>query len=145
MLSEQTQTTIKSTLPLLHAQGEAIAARTYEILFDKYPQTNILFTKAPPNQPQLLAKAIIHYCEYIDDLSALDQLLDNIAAKHLKMDVHPGHYPMLGHSWLQAVQEVMGDDFTEEMLSAWKDAYFFLADLLIERERELATQGAQSE
>jgi nitric oxide dioxygenase len=44
---------------------------------------------------------------------------------------------MVGVSLLQAIQDVLGDAVTEDVINAWKEAYFFLADILIAREKEI--------
>ncbi len=136
-LSEQNKVLVKATLPLLQAHGEKIAERTYELMFAQYPQTKILFANFSEEQPKRLATFILAYCDNIDNLEILDNMLAHTAAKHTVADVHPGHYPMLGHSFLQAVREVLGKAVTEETIVAWKDAYFYLADLLVERENKL--------
>jgi len=139
MLTEQVKTIIKSTAPLLCEHGNAIAIRTYDILFEKYPQTKLLFSKAPKNQAHKLATVIIDYCENIDNIEALSEKLDIVAERHVKMDVHPGHYTMMGHALMQGIKEVLQDEATDEIMAAWKTAYYYLADQLIERERALST------
>jgi nitric oxide dioxygenase len=138
-LSETTQTVVKNSVPLLQTHGEAIAARTYAIMFEKYPQTQLLFSRTVPEQAPRLANIIIAYCDSIDNLERLHQSLDAIAERHALADVHPGHYPMLGHSLLQALKEVLGQTATDELLTAWREAYFYLADTLIEKERVIKT------
>ncbi len=58
MLTDKTIALIKATLPVMQEHGEAIAAKTYELLFKHYPQTKPLFSKAPVNQPKILARWI---------------------------------------------------------------------------------------
>lgn len=137
MLTDKTIELIKATLPLMQEHGEAIATKTYEILFAQYPQVKPLFAKAPPHQPKILARSTILYAEHIDNLSAINEALNKIAHKHVAADVHPGHYPMFGLSFIQALREVLGKSASEEVILAWKDAYFYFADLLIQRERSL--------
>jgi len=141
MLSQHTIAIVKQTAPVIRERGEEITSRMYDILFDTYPQTKALFSKAPNNQPEILAKSIIAYCDNIERLEALKGGLDNIARKHVAVDVHPGHYPMVGQSLLQAISDILGTDVaTPEVIEAWKEAYFFLADILIDKERQLSTQ-----
>lgn len=137
MLTEQTQAIIKSTAPLLERYGEVIAKRTYEILFEQYPQTKNLFSQASPHQPQKLAHLIIAYCENIDDLTILNHEMEKVSRRHIALDIQPGHYPMMGQSFLQAMADVLGDKATPEILAAWREGYFYLADKLLERERAL--------
>lgn len=142
MLTAKTIELIKATLPLMQEHGEAIAAKTYEILFAQYPQVKILFAKAPHHQPKILARSTILYAEHIDNLSQISDALNSIAEKHVTADVHPGHYPMFGHSFIQALREVLGKSANEEVILAWKDAYFYLADLLIQREQAIEKKRA---
>jgi nitric oxide dioxygenase len=60
-----------------------------------------------------------------------------MAVAHVKTNVLPEHYPMVGGSILKAIEHVLGDAATEQVLEAWGEAYFFLADILIAREKEL--------
>jgi len=46
-----------------------------------------------------------------------------------------------GLSILGAIKDVLGEAATEDVLNAWKEAYFFLADILIARETELYAQA----
>lgn len=140
MLNESTIALIKASAPVIREHGEAITTRMYEILFEKYPQTKPLFARAPKNQPQILARSIMAYCEHIDNLDALKGAIEKIAHKHVDTDIHAGYYPMVGHSLLQAIKEILGDAATSEVINAWKDAYFFLADVLINREHQLFTE-----
>jgi len=138
MLTDKTIALIKVTLPVMQEHGEAIATKTYELLFKHYPQTKPLFSKAPVNQPKILARSVILYSEHLDNLDAINNILNKIAQKHVSADVHPGYYPMFGHSFIQAMREVLGKSVSEEVILAWKEAYFYFADLLIQREQALA-------
>lgn len=136
-LSPQTVETVKATVPVLQEHGMAITSRMYDVLFDKYPETKSLFGSAPESQPRILAAAVAAYANNIDNLSALKDAVERMAAAHVRTNVKPEHYPMVGDSLLTAMQDVLGDAATPEVLDAWKEAYFFLADILISREEML--------
>jgi hemoglobin-like flavoprotein len=144
MLTEPTIKLIKTTTPLMQEHGEAIAAKMYDIMFAQYPQTKLLFAKAPLDQPKILARSVILYSQHIDNLVAINDVLDKIAQKHVSVDVHPGHYPMLGHSFIQAMREVLGNSVNEEVIIAWKDAYFYFAELLIQREQAIVAKQRET-
>lgn len=139
-LSQQTIDTVKATAPVLQQHGGAITSRMYEVLFEKYPETKSLFKSAPEDQPRILAGAVAAYANNIDNLGALGGAVERMAAAHVRTDVKAEHYPMVGDSILTALQDVLGDAATPEILDAWKEAYFFLADLLTAREKELYAQ-----
>lgn len=141
-ITADTQKIVKSTAPILKKKGDAITARMYELMFKNYPEVEALFANAPDNQNEILARAIIAYSENIDNLPALDGALDKIAQHHLNTNVKPEHYPIVEESLLQAMKDVLGNVITDEIAEAWKSAYWFLADLLIERENALYAKAA---
>lgn len=136
-LSAKTIEICKKTAPLLVEYGEAITKKMYENLFTNYPETKELFSDAPKDQHIKLAGAIVAYAANIDKLYVLGNAIENMAKKHVKTNVKPEHYPMVGVSLLQAIKDVLGDVASEDVIEAWKEAYFFLADILIKREKEL--------
>ena len=136
-LSQQTIKTVKATIPVLREHGLAITTRMYDVLFDKYPETKALFRNAPKNQPKVLAAAVAAYARHIDNLDGLKDAVERMAAAHVRANVQPEHYPMVGDAILTAMRDVLGEAATPEILEAWKEAYFFLADVLIDREKAL--------
>jgi len=136
-LSEKTIEICKATAPVIAEHGEAITTRMYEILFENYPETKALFGDAPEEQHKILAGAIAAYAANIDNLDVLGKAVEGMAKRHVKTNVKPEHYPMVGVSLLQAIKDVLGDAATEDVIDAWKEAYFFLGDILIAREKEL--------
>jgi nitric oxide dioxygenase len=135
--TEESRKIVKETAPVLKQHGEAITTRMYEIMFSEYPDAKALFKNAPNNQNQILARSILAYAENIDNLEALEGALDKIARHHLDTEVKPIHYPWVAESLLQAMKDVLGDAATDKVINAWFGAYWFLADILIEREKKL--------
>lgn len=136
-LSEKTIEICKATAPVLVEHGEVITTRMYEILFSNYPETKELFGEAPEDQHKKLAAAIAAYAANIDNLEVLGKAVEGMAQRHVKTKVQPEHYPMVGVSLLTAIKDVLGDAATDDIIEAWKEAYFFLGDILIAREKEL--------
>lgn len=136
-LSESTIAIVKATAAPVAANGEAITKRMYEILFATEPALKELFKDADPEQHKKLAAAVAAYAANIDNLGVLSKAVEKIAQTHVSSTIKPEHYPVVGVSLLQAVKEVLGDAATDEVIEAWKEAYFFLADILIAREKEI--------
>lgn len=134
-LSQTTIDTVKATIPVLKTHGLDITSRMYEVLFEKYPETKALFKSQPEDQPKILAGAIAAYAMNIDNLGALNDAVSRMASAHVRTSVKPEHYPMVGDAVLTAMKDVLGDAATPEILDAWKEAYFFLADILIAKEK----------
>lgn len=144
-LSAKTKDIVKSTAPVIKAKAEQLTGKMYEIMFSTYPYAKPLFKNAPPNQPQVLARSIVGYAENIDRLDALSDVLDNIAAHHVKTSILPAHYPWVADSLLKAIKDTLGDKATDEVIAAWGEAYWFLANVLIERERKLYQEALTDE
>ncbi len=134
MLKPETIQIVKSTAPVIREKGEEITKRMYDILFTKYPETKELFKNAPPEQYRILANAIIAYSSNVDNLPALEKAIEGMVNKHIETNVKPEHYSMVGDALLTAIKEVLNPD--SEVLEAWKEAYNFLADVLIKEEEK---------
>jgi len=143
-MTEKTKEIIKATAPVVKEHGEAITTTMYKILFERHPETKALFKDASEDQYKKLANAIYAYAANIDKLENLSKGIEQMALIHVEKEVKPEHYPLVGEALLDAIKQVLGDAATEEVLEAWKEAYFFLAEVLIAREAELYQQQSNA-
>jgi hemoglobin-like flavoprotein len=143
-LSAETIAIVKSTAPALQKHGVAITTRMYERLFED-ESIKALFDQAAQKsgeQPKRLAAAILGYAQNIDKLGALKGAVARMVARHVETGVHAEHYPYVANALLPAIRDVLGDAATDEVLAAWGEAYWFLADILIAAEAEEYTRQA---
>jgi len=136
-MTENTKAIIKSTAPLLKERGEEITTVMYRFLFARNPEVKELFKDAEPDQYKKLASAVYAYAANIDNLDVLGKGIEKMALVHVRTNIQPEHYPLVGNALLSAIEEVLGDAATPEVVVAWREAYFFLADVLIKRESEI--------
>jgi len=47
------------------------------------------------------------------------------------------HYPAVASALFPAIKDVLGEAATPEILQAWGQAYWYLADIMIRREKAL--------
>ena len=73
----------------------------------------------------------------IDNLGVLASRVERITQKHVALNILPEHYHFVAEALLGAIKDVLGDAATEEVLEAWGEAYWFLADLLMAREANI--------
>lgn len=135
-LSTETIALVKSTAPALQQHGLAITQRMYERLFVN-EEVKQMFDQAAQKsgeQPKLLAAAILAYAQNIDKLEALTGPVMRMAARHVETRVKPEHYPLVADALLLAIRDVLQDAATDEILAAWREAYEFLANILINQE-----------
>lgn len=138
-LSPKSIELIKATAPVVAEHAESITSAMYEILFSKHPELKELFKNAQPDQHKKLAAAVVAYASNIDNLGVLSKAIEKMAQTHVRSTVKPEHYPIVGGALLEAISKILGEAATQEILDAWAEAYFFLANILINREKELYT------
>lgn len=138
-LAPETIRIVKATAPALVQHGLAITTRMYERLFVD-AEIKALFDQAAQSsgeQPRRLAAAIVAFAQNVDNLPALAGAIEHMAGKHVRSHVRPEHYPAVANALLPAIREILGEAATDEVLAAWGEAYWFLADVLIAREKQL--------
>ncbi|MEM8832498.1 MAG: globin domain-containing protein [Cyanobacteria bacterium P01_G01_bin.19] len=139
-ISQQTIDIVKATAPALKEHGKTITSRMYEIMFSSHPEVKSQFdmsAQANGTQPAKLATAVYAYATHIDDLGALTAAVDTIAHRHVATHVLPEQYPIVGECLLKAIQDVLGNAATEDVMNAWTEAYQALAEIFIDREQEI--------
>lgn len=132
-LSEQTIAIVKATAPVLQEHGVAITTRMYERLFVNEAVKSMFDQAAQKSgeQPRRLAAAILAYAQNVDRLQNLDAPVRRMVERHVETGVKAEHYPIVAEALLPAIRDVLGDAASDEVLGAWGEAYWFLADILI--------------
>ena len=99
-------------------------------MFDRAAQTS-------GEQPKRLAAAILAYAKNIDRLQNLGPAVSRMVSRHIETGVRPEHYPHVANALLPAIRDVLGEEVaTDEVLAAWGEAYWMLADILIGAEAQ---------
>ncbi len=144
-LRPNTIETVKATVPALEAHGLEITRRMYDRLFED-DEIRALFNQShhgeTGSQPKALAGAVLAYARNIETLGALGPAVERIAQKHVGLQILPEHYPYVGEALLGAIGDVLGDAATDEVMTAWEEAYWALADILMAREKTLYDRSA---
>lgn len=130
---------VKSTAPVLKEHSTEIGKHFYELLFKRVPELRNVFNQT--NQKRGLQQEALVYSVYaagenIDSLENIDQLVERIAEKHVSLGVKPEQYPVVGEALIQAVQDVLGDAATDDVIEAWQAAYDYIAHLFIDIEKK---------
>jgi nitric oxide dioxygenase len=140
MLSQRTIDIVKATAPVLEEHGETLTQHFYKRMFAHNPEVAPLFNPAHQragSQQKALAAAICAYAANIENLEILGGAVELIAQKHASLRILPEHYPIVGDNLLASIREVLGPAATEQVITAWAEAYGFLAEILIGREKQI--------
>jgi nitric oxide dioxygenase len=140
-LTEEQNSTIKATIPLLEVGGELLINHFYRLLLTEYPEVAPFFNKSHQSsgdQPRALANAVLAYAKNIDRLQNLGPVASQIINKHVSLGVRPDQYPLVGTCLLRSIREVLGAEIvTDLVIDAWAAAYQQLADILIAAEEKV--------
>jgi nitric oxide dioxygenase/hemoglobin len=128
---------VKRTAPAIEKCGVEITTAMYARLFEN-AEIAALFDQAAQGsgeQPRRLAAAILAYAKNIDKLQNLGSAVKRTVSRHVETGVRAEHYPYVADALLPAMRDVIGAEVaTDEVLAAWREAYWMLADILIEAE-----------
>lgn len=136
---------VKSTVPVLETHGEQITKRFYELMFSNHPELLHIFNHANQKQgrqQRALAAAVYAAARYIDQLDAILPVVRQIGHKHRSLGIKPEQYPIVGKHLLLAIKDVLGDAATDEVITAWTEAYEAIASVFIQVEKELYDEAA---
>jgi len=139
-LNAEQKDLVKASIPALEAHGLDITRSFYTRLIDENPSLNNVFNVSNQvnfEQPKALASAVYAYAANIDDLTPLLPAVELLSNKHTSLYVRPEQYAVVGTYLLQAIQHVLGDAVTHELLGAWEAAYWQLAKILIVKEDQM--------
>jgi len=146
MLTDNEIKIIKASAPALAEYGEQITGRFYQILLKNNPELCNIFNmtnQKTGNQKQALAMAVYAFAKYVDNLSVILGDVERIAQKHASLGIKAEHYPLVGSALLAAIKEILNPG--DEVLAAWASGYGLLANVFIEREKELYQESAEKE
>ncbi|QZN73504.1 NO-inducible flavohemoprotein [Paenibacillus sp. DR312] len=144
MLSEHTIRVIKSTVPVLEVHGEAITRHFYETMFAAHPELLNIFNHANQKQGRqqaALANMVYTAALHIDNLSSILPAVRQVAHKHRSLGIVPEQYAIVGTYLLQAIKDVLGDAATDEIITAWGEAYNVIAGAFIGIEQDMYTKA----
>ena len=142
-LSKDTIRIVKNSAQQITQHCEEITLTMYPILFEKYPQLKKQFAKAPDNQHMKLAEAISAYAINIERLDRLAPALMVIAKRHVQTNVRPSQYIYVEDALLSAMCIVLKEEKNSELMTAWSEAYWYIAEVLINMERTLCMEKSK--
>lgn len=136
---------LEESFAALAPQAEALVARFYETLFEKYPAVKPMFseTEVEKQQKKLLDSLVL----VVNNLRHPDKLVPALQAlgkKHQNYGAIAEHYGAVAEVLLEVMAEFAGDLWSDEMETAWSDALQLVANVMLdaytadEEENEMA-------
>ncbi|WP_169252835.1 globin domain-containing protein [Brevibacterium sp. 'Marine'] len=143
MISRPAFTIVKDTLPVIGSAIGDITPIFYDRMFTARPDLLAdLFNRgnqAQGEQQKALAGAIAAYASLLvsEDAPNIDAMMSRIANKHASLGITEDQYPIVYEHLFAAIGEVLGGAATPEVVDAWTEVYWDMANTLIAAERTL--------
>lgn len=122
---------LRESFDLVVERSPNLTHRFYEILFERYPQTQEMF---PPHrrerQEGMLTEALVAVLDHLEDAPWLTSALHALGAKHVGYGVTSEMYGWVGDALLRTLGEAAGKAWTPELQGAWAEAYDAIAGLM---------------
>ncbi|EFA85250.1 flavohemoglobin [Heterostelium album PN500] len=145
-LDAKTIEIVKSTIPALAGTGSKLTQHFYARMLGNNPELKNVFNEANQRsnaQSEALFGAVCAYAQNIDNLAPLLPAVEKIAQKHCSLNIKPEQYSIVGENLLATIDELLAPP--KEVIDAWAAAYGVLADIFIQREKEIYDQSASVE
>ncbi|MET9294691.1 globin domain-containing protein [Streptomyces sp. NPDC003077] len=143
MLSAESASVIRATLPAVGGALDEITTRFYATMFDEHPELlDGMFNRgnqASGAQRRALAGSIAAFAGALlaDPATRPDVLLSRIAHKHVAVGVTDDQYTIVHKYLFAAIAEVLGEAVTPDVAAAWDEVYWLMAGALIAQEARL--------
>ncbi|KLU09478.1 globin domain-containing protein [Kocuria sp. SM24M-10] len=143
MLSEKSRPVIEQTIGVVAERIPFITPEFYRSMFAARPDLlDGMFSRANQengSQPQALAGSIAMFASWLlsHPEGYPDELLSRVAHKHASLGVLPEHYPVVHEHLFGAIARDLGDAATPEVVAAWDEVYWLMADAMIRIEEGL--------
>lgn len=103
----------------------------YSKLFNDNPALRKMFPTEMEKQYEKLIDMLNAIVNRLDRLNEISEEIQAMAQRHVGYGVKPSHYKLVGNALLWTLEKGLGDDWTEEVKTAWVTCYTLLSDTMI--------------
>ena len=125
------QKLVLDSLALVQPISDRIAKSFYVHLFEIAPHTRKLFTGDMDRQGTMLMTSLSLAVNKLGDMESTRPSVQALGERHYSYGVKPEHYPLAIESFLWALEQHLGKQFTSAHRDAWHAAFQSLADEML--------------
>lgn len=130
MITSQQITLVQNSFEMVLPLSELIAGLFYSRLFETEPELRQLFKIDMVEQGQKLMDMLQLMVDGLDQLAEIEATVAELGIRHAGYNVKPEHYESLQNALLWTLEQALGDAFTAETRTAWKDVYITIATVM---------------
>jgi len=150
VLSEKSRPVIEQTIGVVAQRIPHITPEFYRSMLSARPDLlDGMFSRANQRngtQPQALAGSIAMFASHLLRFpdTTPDEMLSRIAHKHASLGLRAEEYATVHEHLFGAIARDLGDAATPEVVAAWDEVYWLMADALIKLEQDLCARQANN-
>lgn len=110
----------------------AVGERFYDRLFREAPELRHMFKSDTTTQAGKLFDMLSHIVKNLERLEALSNEVAQLARRHTVYGIKPQQYAIVRRCLMSALEECLGEYWTEEVNYAWVLAYHTLSSIMID-------------
>ncbi|CAI9085635.1 hypothetical protein A7K73_11135 [Candidatus Methylacidiphilum fumarolicum] len=135
MTQERIKLIQKSWLYVMDKADEA-GRLFYKRLFEVEPNVRSLFKENIEKQGKKLIDVINWIVLNLQDIDTVFGGAKELARRHVRYGVQVEHYPLVGHTLIWTLGNIIGKEWTKELEQAWTEAYEALSQVMIEEHKK---------
>jgi hemoglobin-like flavoprotein len=130
MKSEQialVQESFAKVAPIAETAAELFYLRLFEIA----PEVRPLFKGDMKEQGMRLMTVLTVAVKGLSDLPSIVPTVEKLGVKHINYGVKEEHFPIVAEALLWTLEKGLGEDWNDDLKTAWTEAYMLLAGTMI--------------
>jgi hemoglobin-like flavoprotein len=122
---------VLDSLILVQPRADEIAKSFYMHLFEIAPSTKKLFTGDMDRQGSMLMTSLSLAVSGLSDMESILPSVQALGERHFSYGVKPEHFQPALESFIWALEQHLGDQFTPALKDAWTMAFQSLTDAML--------------
>ncbi|GEM44500.1 globin domain-containing protein [Deinococcus cellulosilyticus] len=102
----------------------------YQRLFAQHPELKPLFHTDIAEQAHRLVTMLRWMVEHLSSIDEFQTEVKALGERHVKYGILPEHYNHVGEALIWVFQQTLGEDFTEEVATAWKETFLLISETM---------------
>jgi hemoglobin-like flavoprotein len=129
-VSPRTQELVQRTWAQIVPMADTVANHFYDRLFELSPPVRALFKSDMAHQKKKLMQMLGVAVDGLSDPQRLIPVLEQLGVRHAGYMVRDHHYDRVGEALIWTLHKWLGESFTPEAESAWREVYDFIASVM---------------
>ena len=135
---ELVQQSWEKVRPMAQEAGELF----YAHLFEAAPQVRSMFTTDIKVQANKLTYMLDYIVSKLKNIESIQRDITKMAARHNTYGAQPAHYALVGQCLLKTLKQGLGENWNDELQTAWIAAYSILSDAMINAQQNTQYKAA---